>query len=296
MSRILFFLILISLSACSRELQKPSKTPLSPEQTKQLSDFASKMAESINHYEYAVVRNAWDKEAFKNRVDGLSKTEQTVFDHYYEKELSEVTMDVNIDLINKLKFNNGSIILTKLELVENHAEATFSMLYDFGVDFWKYRIELRGNKAILSDFYSFRDELWQSENMKNIIRLNSKYTATSKERQAANISLNNAEYALLSHDSLKALKYLDEIPATHLIGNALSLKKINIAYTLNDSIFSQVLTAEFAHNKSIYIKYLYSYYFNDSTLLHEVFGDLGKVVGENNAVLDSMKTLDYVWN
>lgn len=76
-------------------------------------------------------------------------------------------MNVNIDLINKLEFNNGRIILSNLKIVGNHGEATFSMIFDYGVDFWKYRTEIINDKPVLSDFYSFRDEIWQSQKPAN---------------------------------------------------------------------------------------------------------------------------------
>ena len=293
--RIIVSIFLISFFSCTHGKREPKGSPLNQQQIEQIKSFASEMAVSINQYQYDFVRSAWDKNAFKERVSELNKTEQTVFNHFYDKELSEGFMNINIDLINKLKFNHGKIALTNMRIFENYGEATFSMIFDYGIDFWKYRIELRNETPRLTDFYSFRDEIWQSQNIKNVIRLNSKYTAVSKERQEANRSLLNSERALLRRDSLAALEYLYEIPETHLIGNSLSIKKINLAHAIHDSIFAQVLTSEFETNQSIYMQYLYGYFFRDTVLLNKVFGELEKEVGASNTVLDSLKTLNYLW-
>ena len=173
-----------------------------------------------------------------------------------------------------------------MKIFDNFVEATYSMIFDNGVDFCKYRIEIINEEPKLSDFYSFRDEIWQSQSVKNIIRLYSKHV----QKKETYMSILYSEKALQMRDSLTALEYLYNIPPTNLTGNYLSIRKINLAQAINDSILAQVLVSEFEMNKSVYIKYLYSHYFNDSILLQEVFEKLGKDVGGNNSVLDYLKT------
>lgn len=289
--RIILLIFLLSLFSCTQKKGETENANLNQKQIDLIKDFAAKMTISINQYQYDFVRNAWDKNAFETKVVGLNEFEQSIFNRFYDKELSKNIENANIDLVNKLKYSNGKIILTNMKIFDNFVEATYSMIFDNGVDFCKYRIEIINEKPKLSDFYSFRDEIWQSQNVKNIIRLYSKHA----QKKETYMSILYSEKALQMRDSLTALEYLYNIPPTNLTGNYLSIRKINLAQAINDSILAQVLVSEFEMNKSIYIKYLYSHYFNDSILLQEVFEKLGKEVGGNNSVLDSLKTSNYLW-
>lgn len=296
--RFIFYISLFTLISCKNEPKKERELSEIDKQT--IKTFASNLTESINKYEYDLTRNSWNSDLFKNRVNNLTKAEQTVFNHFYNKNLSKTIMLENINLINKLKNNNGKINLSKVVYFPSHAEILYSMAYSTEdadcVDFWKFRVELSNNIPMISDYYSYRDEIWQSQNVQNILRLSSQYTATSEERHQVNRSLMNSENYLLDGDSLNALIELFEIPESHLIGNALSLMRINLAYQLADSIFVNTLETERELNNSLYIKYLYGYYFNDTLELNEVYRKLDSEIGSYNAHLDSLKTSNHFWN
>lgn len=68
-TRIIFFMLLISLVSCTGEIKEKKEIPLNQPQIELVKEFASKMAESMNQYQYDVARNAWNKNAFKARVD-----------------------------------------------------------------------------------------------------------------------------------------------------------------------------------------------------------------------------------
>jgi hypothetical protein len=293
--RFTILILLLVCFSCKNENEKKIINVLGNSDKDLIKTFANNLYISINNYEYELIRSSWDNELFRKRVNKLTKTEQTVFDYYFDKEFATVILNENIDLVNKLKFNTGKLFFSKITYYPTHAEIIYSLRFAKNVDFWKYRVELINNIPKLTDYYSFRDEIWQSQNIINIIRLNSRYTATTKERQQANRSLMESDKYLLHGDSLFALQLLYEIPETHLIGNALSLKRINLAFKLNDTIFASVLIREKEFNKSTYISYLYGYYFYDTIELDKVFYKLEQELGTKNMILDSLKTLNYFW-
>jgi hypothetical protein len=269
--------------------------PLSETEKKTIKDFAFSLTKSINKYEYEFIEKVWDNELFKQRVKASNEIERSLLSHFFEEKLGKQVYYVNVDLINKLKFNNGKLKLSKIIYYQRHAEIIYSMIYDRNVDFWKYRIELKDSVPKLTDYYSYRDEFWQSENVKNFLRLNTKYTAVSKERQQANGSLIQSDKYLVYGDSIRALEVLYDIPSTHTIGNAISLKRINLAFEISDTTFASVLLKEKELNNSLYINYLYAYYFTDSLELDHVLGELNQELGIKSDLLDSLCTLNYFW-
>jgi hypothetical protein len=269
--------------------------PLSETEKKTIKDFAFSLTKSINKYEYEFIEKVWDNELFKQRVKASNEIERSLLSHFFEEKLGKQVYYVNVDLINKLKFNNGKLKLSKIIYYQRHAEIIYSMIYDRNVDFWKYRIELKDSVPKLTDYYSYRDEFWQSENVKNFLRLNTKYTAVSKERQQANGSLIQSDKYLVYGDSIRALEVLYDIPSTHTIGNAISLKRINLAFEISDTTFASVLLKEKELNNSLYINYLYAYYFTDSLELDHVLGELNQELGIKSDLLDSLRTLNYFW-
>jgi hypothetical protein len=269
--------------------------PLTEIEKRTIKDFAITLTRSLNNYEYELIEKVWDNQLFKRRVKTSNKIERNLLNHFFEEEIGKQVYYVNIDLINKLKFNNGNLKLSKIIYYPRHVEIIYSMTFDKNVDFWKYRIELKDSVPKLSDYYSYRDEFWQSDNLENFLKLNTKYTAVSKERQQANSSLIQSEKYLGYGDSLRALDILYEVPSTHSVGNAISLKRINLAYEISDTTFASVLLKEKELNNSLYINYLYAYYFGDTIELNNVFSELNKELGVKNDLLDSLKTLNYFW-
>ncbi len=96
-----------------------------------------------------------------------------------------------------------------------------------------------------------------------------------------------SEERLRLGDTLEALNYLYDIPESRQTGNWLTFKKLYLAQSLGDAIYSSVLGTEFENNKSLYVKYLYHLYFSDSSDLETVYSILSKEIGES-VTLDSL--------
>ncbi len=288
--------LLFMCVSCKNAGHKQAVELLSETEMQTINDFAKQLTKSINNYEYELIRNSWDDEGFKKRVIRSSRTEQNVFNGIYDAAYARKILYVSVDLVNRLKYNDGRMLLSKIIYYPSHAEIIVTFQFTGGIDFWKYRIELRNKVPKLTDYYSFKDDFWQSQNIRNIIKLSITHTATSEERHQANRSLMESEDCLRRGDSIQALELLYEVPVSHLIGNALPLKRINLAYAISDSVFASALVTEKELYESIYINYLYGYYFNDTIELEKVFVELDHKLGIKNEILDSLKTLNYFWN
>jgi hypothetical protein len=297
-SLIILTCITISLCLSCTDIKKQSESNSLSETDKELiTNFASDLTKSLSSYHYDLIKSSWDKTAFRKRVGDLSRTERTMYKVLFEEAVVDPMMTQNLELINKLKHSDGLVFLTKMAFLPGNpgcTELTFSMIFDEFVDFVKFRVEIINNTPRLTDLYSYRDELWQSKNVKNIIRLNSKYTASTEARQRANQSLMLSDRALMQKDTLLALEYLYQVPETHLMGNSLSIRRISLALQMDQEVLASVLTSEMELNNSLYIRYLYGYYFYDSVLLEQVFKELELNIGKNS-ILDSLATLDYLW-
>ncbi len=289
-------MVLLLICSCKTEEKKEAKKKLNDAEKTLLKDFGYELTASLNRYEYNLVRNSWSNALFKERVSGLNKTEQTVFDHYFEEDFGSIIESINSDLVNKAKFSEGKFYFNKIVFYPRHAELLLTIQHLKKIDFWKYRVELINNIPTLTDYYFYRNGVWQSENIKNIIRLNARYTTGSPERHQFNRSLMESERYLRYRDSLSALASLYEIPKTHLIGNSLSLKRLNLASELGDSILTYSIEQELELNPSIYIRYLHGYYLADSLELETVFDELKGKLGISNHMIDSLVSLNYFWN
>ena len=287
-------IILVFLFDCS-EIKKTERPRVTLEQQVQIEALSNKLIKSINGFEFSVINNTWNNAAFKERVAvHVNKTQNSVFDHFFEKDLRMTIKTGNLSIIHQVNSDNGKITFLDLNHFDFHSELTLLLTFAGRFDFFKYRIEIINNKPAITDFHHFKDNLWYSEKIVNILRLNSKFNAYSEERHQANEAIRASEEALAYGDTLKALYSLYDIPETHQLGNGLSMMKLNLAVTLGDSIYTNVLATEYDKNKSLYMKYLYTLYF-DSTDLNSVYQLLTSELG-NSAVLDTLIDKQNYWN
>ena len=70
---------------------------------------------------------------------------------------------------------------------------------------------------------------------------------------------------------------------------------INVDTELRSGDFLEELKTEFNENKSLYIRYLHSMYFEDSSLLNKVYSELSTALGSAD-LLDSLTQTDLLWN
>jgi hypothetical protein len=95
-------------------------------------------------------------------------------------------------------------------------------------------------------------------------------------------------------DTLGALAYLYEVPESHAAVYDISLKRLRLAEAISDSVFYEVLYAEYQTNKSRYLTYRYAWAVADSTMAHEVMTQLAEDTGEKY-LIDSLYAKRYYW-
>jgi hypothetical protein len=135
-----------------------------------------------------------------------------------------------------------------------------------------------------------------SKGIKEVVKLNTKYTAMSTNRHDANISYNNYNLLLSKGDTLGAFLELNKIPKSHQISNDLRISRINLAAQLNDSIFAEVINREIEINNNLYIEYLIGHYLDDSIQNIATSRRIANEIGINLNLLDSLKNKGLVWH
>lgn len=287
---ILFISIL--LVSCSGKSEAPAK--LTPGQKATVERYATQLVKSFNSHDYSLIRDSWNHNTFKKRVNGLSKTGQAVFNHIFEKDVKDDIKYTNLLIINRISKEGGQTHLTRTEHFDIYSEITFAITFPGSYSFIRYRIEMIGNKPYLTDMYDFRDGTWYSESIKNIVNLNVRFDGLSEERRMKNMALRQSDEFLKRGDTLGALVELMEIPDTHWVGNGLSLKRLNLAISVNDSVYTDVLHTEIYSNQSLYLKYLYCLKFNDPEILSNVYEELKSLTGSSER-FDSLILSESTW-
>ncbi|PIQ49939.1 MAG: hypothetical protein COW03_02850 [Cytophagales bacterium CG12_big_fil_rev_8_21_14_0_65_40_12] len=287
------FIVFLLVTGCSRS-KSGNAIKLTLENKKAIELFAQQLVKSINDYDYTLIRNSWSNEAFGKRVKDLNRVQRNVFNYIFEKEIKDEIKFTNISLVNHVNSEKGKIYISNIEHFNSHSEITLLSIFDNNYNFIIYRVEMINGKPYLCDFFDLKSGIWYSEAIKNVINLNSRYDMFSEERRTTNLAWNNSNLTLRKGDTLNALYYLYEIPKTHWVGSGLSLMKLNLAQSVSDSIYAQVLETEFEYDQSLYLKYLYYRYWNDSINLSEVYITLKHQTGED-LKLDSLIANSSFW-
>ena len=287
------FAILLLVVGCSKSKTENS-IALTLENKKAIELYAQQLAKSINDYDHALIRNSWSNEAFAKRVKNLNKVQRNVFNYIFDKEIKDEIKFNNVSLVNHVNLEQGKIHTSNIKHFNSHSEITFLSIFDDSYNFIKYRVEIINNKPYLCDLFDLKSGLWYSETIKNVINLNSRYDMFSEERRAANLAMRSSNEELRKRDTLSALNYLYDIPKTHWVGNGLSLRKLNLALGVSVSTYGEVLETEFEHDQSLYLKYLYYRYWDDSENLNNVYNTLKYQTGEDLR-LDSLIKSESFW-
>lgn len=288
-------IIFVLLFGCS-EIEKKEPLQLTKKQKTKIESFSINLVRSINEFDFSIINNSWNNKAFKGRIlKQITRTQGTVLKYIFEKKLSLRIKVENLNIVHRVNSDKGKVSFLRLDHFDSHSELLLLITFDGTYDFFKYRIEYLKNQPNLTDFFHYTDNLWYSEKVIKMLQLNSKYGAFSDKRHLANESFSNSKKSLSKGDTLEALYYLYDIPVTHQSGNWLSLQKINLAVALGDSILSQVIATEYENNKSLYMKYLYSSYFGDTSNLKETYRLFATELGESET-LDSLVKSGSVWS
>lgn len=289
-ARLLFVFFLAT--GCSGGDSSPAA--LTTEQKAAIASYANNLLRTFNSHDHSLVNDSWNHQAFKNRVSGLSKTEASLFAYIFEKQVKNDIRYTNLLIINEISKQGATAWLTRIQHFNTHSEITFSIIFPDGYTFTRYRVEMIGDKPYISDMYDFKDGTWYSESIKNFLLLNARYDGLSAERRAAYGAMNLSNQLLKKGDTLGALEALYEIPPSHWVGNGLSIKRLELAANLNDTLYADVLDTEFSYNQSLYLQYIYYLGIEDDAALFKVLETLKNETGITDQ-LDSLVRTDAVW-
>lgn len=287
-------IVFVAFVICGCIAPQTEQSALTRENRIAIEGFADSLVLSINKYEYELLRNSWSDELFKQRIKGLSSAMSHVFEVYFDEKWTTTIKSDNMDLVNRVKYQNGRVYLSNILYSEDFAEITLLIVIDTHMDFWKYRIEMLGDKPVLSDYFLLKQGRWRSEVMEYELHVNQNYTASSVERRSANQVMEEHRSNLQKGDTLLALLNLYELPKTHAQIDGLSLEKISLAMALNDTIYEQVLSEEYSNSNNLYINYLFHLYWRDSLGMDSVIASLREEIG-NTPYLDSLSGGQMIW-
>lgn len=290
--RFVFLITISCILGCSKGSEEGNSS--SEIDKKTITLFINSLANTYTSQDYTFFRNAWNDDLFKSRVRVSGKIQKSVLEYIYDKDLKATIHSWNIYLISEISSKDGLVNVSKIEHFNKFSLATFTFIYGKKIGFIRFRVEMKSAKPVITDFFDFRENSWYSEIVKNTLNLNSKFDAFSEERQQANISLIKCDKSLLAGDTISALHHLYEVPRSHWIGNGLSLRKLELANSINDSTYVDVLMTELEHNKSIYMRYVQSLYFDDYDELEIICSELMLEIS-NSSMIDSLKTGNYYW-
>jgi hypothetical protein len=294
MRKAYFILLLLVIVSCTNEKPKaPNK--LSEAQLYKLTSFADFFENKVLEKDYSIFNNYWSDEALIERIGPLSETGKSVFNHYFKEEWGSDVRNSNIDMINLIKHNYGSLYLTNLDSFDSHLEATYALNFNTTqVEFIRYRFELSGAAPIITDRCSLKDNIWLSQRIREIVNASVKYPITSKQRTDTHMSMLKAENSILNQEYQEALNYLNSIPKAFSNNLNTSIRKLECAREINLETYLKTLDYELKENDFEYLKYLNVMSVGDSAVYTNYFNQLMSLVGET-PLIDSLYFNTYVW-
>lgn len=288
-------LITILFSSCSDSGSGPG---LRKEHIQQVHHFVEDLNRSLHNFDFDFIKKAWNHTLFKQRIRKLDNIGRGVFNHVYETTVKSAVINLNLDLINKVKHSGATLKYIKTNIIDTYAEATYLIIVDGYYHFTKYRIDILDGKTYLTDIYSFIEDQWFSSNMREVVLLNTRYTAVSSNRHEANRALEAYQFAMDNGNYEYAWDALNEIPESHQISNQFKIAKINTSALLNDSLLLKTIEQEnnFEDGNNIYIDYLMAFYLDDSLYKEEVNTRMRREIGISKSLLDSLNSKNLIWN
>lgn len=277
---VLLLITTIFILSCSSK-QEPEKKVLNFNDTEKnkIEQFSKNLRNSLNKYEYKFFVTSWDKPSFDAHFSKETKIAKNILNNYLDETVRKEISHFQLDFVDRLAENNGTIKLTKINHRGLHSVISFAVSYDIFVDFIQFRVELVNNEPKLTDIYSFRSDDWISNNLKRDLKLNIKYKAGSTERKQANIALIGYKKALESKDFLSALMSLNSIPKSH-VNDFTTLQKLSTAININEDFYKNELDKNAVSSKNLCISYLYASFYQDTTQLNIICEELTNSIGE----------------
>ena len=289
------FLLLLLVSSCK---DSGENGQLSPSQITSINQFVDELNKSLDNFEFDFIKTAWSHSIFKRRIGKLGNIGHGVFDHIYETTVKSSILRFNLDLINKVKHSGGILRYIKTNISDGYAEVTYLLIDEGYYSFIKYRIDIENERPYLTDIYSFKEDQWFSNSMRQVVLLNTKHTALSPKRHQANRALSDYQMAMNDGNYEYAFDVLNQVPESHQIFNDFKIARINTAAQLGDSILRKTIELENDLNdgNNIYVDYLMAFYLNDSTYRNDVDRRMQFEIGIPKILLDSLKSNNLIWN
>lgn len=266
LSKTLTFTLLVFVKVFLISCQSNPEIPaLSEAQKAKIEQASVSLVKSMNSYEYDQINTIWSDKGFKERLKGITKTQQTVFEHLFKTKIRMMIKSGNLSMVNSIFDFGGELQIMSIDHFERHSELSLLLMVGDVFEFFKYRVEWIGNRPALVDYKNIRNDLWFSEAIVRDLQLNSKYDAFSKERAEANKAMMLYETAKAGGHYQAALDALEMIPESHRKGDWYRLMRIEMSMLIGGPIFSSVLQEEYDQSKGLYIQYLHLLNKSDST-------------------------------
>ena len=295
MTRLIYILtLLLTLFSCASETAETP--PLSESDRQKIEALASELEQSLNQYDHKVLQGTWESNLMKKQFKGLSGDEKSILLHFFENDFPTTIINWNAAMIQRIQSDSSLVASRKVQHFDHHSELTYTLLSEQyqTVDFLRYRIEMSEGAPKICDTYLFKDAAWLSEKLRQTLRVNARYTASSPERRATNRAIAKSGEYLANGNTLEALQALYDIPDEFMTDNTMSIHKLRLAIQVSDSIYIAALQREFEDYPSFYIRYLYHSHFQDSLEFNQVLDTLSAML-DNADVLDSLRTEAYFW-
>ncbi len=247
-------LLAFALFGCQSE---PEVVRLSSTQKLEIEKASKALVASINNYDYDLINALWSDLGFKERLRGITRTQQSVFEHLFKSKIRMMIKSGNLSMVNSIFDYGGELEIMSIEHFDSYSELNLLLTDSDFFEFFKYRVEWVDNKPALVDYKNIRNDQWFSESIVDDLKLNSKYNAFSTERAEANRAMLLYESAKDGGNYQEALEALELMPVSHRRGDWYRLMRIEMSMLIGDPIFSSVLQEEYNQSKGLYIQYLH---------------------------------------
>lgn len=184
--------LLISLLACNKK-NTSTTPPLNENDKIKIEKFASELTSSLEAKQYDVIRKSWNNQLFYNSLGKLSDIEKNFYRHQIDDAFGGIIKSGHIDLINDLKYNNGSVSSSSVNFTQNWGEINYILKFDQKLTFIKYKAIIHEGNVYLVDCFMDHLDDWQSNITKDVLNLLVPKRQQTKEREKALKGLMRAE-------------------------------------------------------------------------------------------------------
>ena len=285
----IFLLALVSLTACV-EIET-----LSQGEKAQLSQALDKINHQLKAGEVPNFDRFWSREVF-TEINNLSAeaVEEFLGGHQGIVRPSKFPL-VPKSAIQSCLDKNGKVDLVAEAFEETSLQTTYLLAYEDGFDLLKYKFQLQKGLVYLMDVYDFKSKAWLSDQVRQLEnRINDKAFVSDQEKLKAFIGNKNLKDA----DEGMKLIWLEQLKGvskeTQKIQKA-DQARLGLAEELGLEVFVDQIEYEYNLDPDNYTNYLYSLYFQDSTVMNKLRLELYESVN-NKLVVDTLLDNPAYWH